>query len=204
MDLPPGIQALDAMYEIYWLQSRLLEYESFYDFYFQGIQTKLVVFQKQTQMCEVCFYKGLRARIYRTWSSLITQIHAGYVAESVFGLGSVEMSTELDRQGIDFRVKYKGVYLNYQIKKVTFRAEGRARIGSRVKNEGEDIDLFYQVPSRKVLLQPRKLNGDFRAEYLRFIEDGRLDLLSNGFVKFNQSVFLSKKQMLDQNSLGSC
>ncbi len=58
-------------------------------------------------MCEKCFYKGLPARIYRTWASIITQIHAGYVAESVFGKNTVTMSCEFDHKGADFQVRYK-------------------------------------------------------------------------------------------------
>ena len=68
-------------------------------------------------MCEGCFYKGLKARIYRTWASLITQIQGGYVAESVFGKGTVKMSEALDHKGADIQVNYKGHILNYQVKK---------------------------------------------------------------------------------------
>ena len=76
-------------------------------------------------MCEKCFSKGLPARIYRTWASIITQIHAGYVAESVFGEGTVVMSGELDHQGADFQVKYRGKTLNYQVKKKSLGREVR-------------------------------------------------------------------------------
>ena len=80
-------------------------------------KTEIEKFRQKITMCKDCFYRGLPARIYRTWASIITQIHAGYVAESVFGDGTVAMSAELDHQGADFQVNYKNKILNYQVKK---------------------------------------------------------------------------------------
>jgi hypothetical protein len=107
MDLPKDIQALDLLYKIYWDKRRIIHYELFYEEYKKLYRKNLELFRNKTQMCKTCFYKGLPARIYRTWASIITQIHAGYVAESVFGEGTVEMSSELDHQGADFRITYK-------------------------------------------------------------------------------------------------
>jgi hypothetical protein len=93
----------------------------------------LEIFRNKIQMCEICFYKGLPARIYRTWASIITQIHAGYVAENVFGAGTVSMSEELDHKGADFQVEYKNKILNYQVKKKSFSRERRvAKISKNV------------------------------------------------------------------------
>ena len=116
MDLPKDIQAISLLYKIYWDEKKFIDYDDFYKEYLKRLGDNIENFRKKILMCDKCFYLGLPARIYRTWASIITQIHAGYVAESVFGTGSVEMSETLDHQGADFRVTYKSKKLNYQKK----------------------------------------------------------------------------------------
>jgi hypothetical protein len=114
MDLPKDIQAIVLLYKIYWDKKEFLSFEDFYNKYLEEKKELLEKFRIKTGMCKPCFDKGIKARIYRTWASLITQIHAGYVAESVFGNGSISMSRELDSMGADIRVEYKILcYLNW-------------------------------------------------------------------------------------------
>jgi hypothetical protein len=105
MDMPKDVQAIKMLYNVYWGQKKFLSFEDFYQVYLKAQKTEIESFRERTTMCKDCFYRGLPARIYRTWASIITQIHAGYVAESVFGEGSVDMSEELDHQGADFLTK---------------------------------------------------------------------------------------------------
>lgn len=114
MDLPKNIQAIALLYEIYWKEKKFVDYDGFYQEYLNRLKPDLEIFRNKIQMCATCFYLGLPARIYRTWASIITQIHAGYVAESVFGPETISMSEELDHQGADFRVVYKGIKLSSQ------------------------------------------------------------------------------------------
>src|SRR3990170_1805988 len=125
MDLPKEIQAINLLYKVYWDKKEFLSFEKFYEKYLNEYETDIEKFQRKTGMCEKCFNKGLPARIYRTWASIITQIHAGYVAESVFGDGTVAMSGELDHKGADFQVNYMGQVLNYQVKKKSLGREVR-------------------------------------------------------------------------------
>lgn len=150
-------------------------------------------------MCERCFYLGLPARIYRTWASLVTQIHGGYVAESVFGVNSIEMSEDLDHFGADFRVTYKGKKINYQVKKETMSREVRTAKKGKVKVDGEFIDIKYNVPSGDYFENPKKLNGEFKTPYLRFTQDKTLHRFDNGFVVFTQEAFLPKKKEIDNS-----
>jgi hypothetical protein len=151
----------------------------------------------KTTMCKNCFNSGLPARIYRTWASIITQIHAGYVAESVFGAGSVEMSEELDHMGADFRVTYKGYKLNYQVKKETHSREVRKAKGGKSKLDGEFIDILYNVPGKNIFDDPMTKKGELRKPYKEFIENKNLERFDNGFVVFTPAIFESKKKEID-------
>ena len=120
MDLSKDIQAIELLYKVYWDEKKFVSFDNFYKRYLKEKKEAVEKFKIKTTMCDDCFKRGLKARIYRTWAGLITQIHAGYVAESVFGKGLVIMSEELDHQGADMRVEYKGHFLNYQVKKTSF------------------------------------------------------------------------------------
>jgi len=197
MDLPKNIQAISLLYKIYWDEKKFVNYDIFYKEYLLRLKTDLEIFRKKIQMCKKCFYLGLPARIYRTWASIITQIHAGYVAEAVFGVGSVAMSEELDHQGADFRVSYKGKNLNYQVKKETFSREVRKQKEAKVKLDGEFVDILYNVPSNDIFENPRTKKGELRKPYKEFIKNKNLERLPNGFVVFTPKIFKEKKKQLD-------
>jgi hypothetical protein len=198
MDLPKEIQAISLLYEIYWNEKKFLDFEDFYNEYLTIHKKDIEDFRKKITMCKNCFYRGLPARIYRTWASIITQIHAGYVAESVFGKNSVSMSAELDHQGVDFQVNYRGKILNYQVKKTSFSREVRAEKKSKKELEGQFIIIKYEVPSEDYFKNPKKQNGEYKLPYLRFIKNHNLKRLSNGFVVFTPTIFEEKKKKIDE------
>ncbi len=199
MDLPKEIQAINLLYKVYWEEKKFISFEKFYERYLEEKKELLEKFRKKTPMCQDCFIRGIEARIYRTWAGLITQIHGGYVAESVFGEGTVSMSRELDSLGADIRVKYKNHILNYQVKKTSFSGVmSRVPLPRKKKNEGVNIDIKYEVPT--CLSDPRTKKGKFRLPYLRFLEDKRTASFDNGFVVFTVETFLPKKKEIDNSS----
>ena len=197
MDLPRNIQALESIYKIYWEDRNFLDFDLYYSKYLKAHSKEIEIFRVKTTMCKDCFTRGLKARIYRTWASIITQIHAGYVAENIFGDGTVEMSVELDHKKVDIKVTYRDFVINYQVKKESHRPEARARIASSKINEGLNLDIFYFVPPRKIFEDPYKLDGTPRKDYQRFTDNKQLSLLPNGFVVFNKQTFVEDKSLLD-------
>ena len=87
MDLPKDIQAIELLYKVYWDEKKFISFDDFYKRYLKEKKETVKKFKIKTTMCDDCFKRGLKARIYRTQAGLITQIHGGYVAESVFGEG---------------------------------------------------------------------------------------------------------------------
>lgn len=200
MDLPKEIQAINMLYKVYWNDKKFLSFEEFYDRYLEEHKSEIDKFQEKTGMCKDCFNKGLPARIYRTWASIITQIHAGYVAESVFGEGTVEMSGDLDHKGADFQVNYHGKILNYQVKKKSLGREVRQdKPKSKNPLPGEFVDIKYEVPSSDYFENPQKKNGEYKLPYKRFQENRELKRFPNGFVVFTTYPFEQKKNEIDAN-----
>ena len=201
MDLSKEIQAIGILYEIYWNQKKFLSFEDFYAEYLNTHKKEIESFRQKVTMCKNCFYRGLPARIYRTWASIITQIHAGYVAESVFGQYSVKMSAELDRQGADFQVVYRGKTLNYQVKKKSLGREVRQeKPKSKNPLPGEFVDIKYEVPSEDYFKNPNKKDGAYKLPYRRFVDNKELKRFPNGFVVFTPYTFEKKKLEIDNSS----
>lgn len=201
MDLPKEIQAIEMLYKVYWDQKRFLSFEDFFKEYSDTYQDEIETFREKITMCEDCFYRGLPARIYRTWASIITQIHAGYVAESVFGNGTVAMSSELDHKGADFQITYKEKTLNYQVKKKSLGREVRQdKLKSKLPLSGEFIDIKYEVPSDDYFENPKRKDGTYKVPYQRFIDNKELQRLPNGFVIFTPCAFEGKKMEVDESS----
>ena len=201
MDLPEEIQALKTIYEQYWENKNSLKepptFDEYYKIYLKDTNGKRQKFREKSGFDSncTCFDRGLEARIYRTWASLITQIHAGYVAESVFGKGSIQMSPELDHKGIDFLVIKNGNQLKIQVKKSSHRLE--SRIERKLEKDIHIINYF--VPSASDFGNPYyrvgENKGKIKQQLLTFVEfdpkNGVLQRYDNGFIVFTQKVFES-------------
>lgn len=187
LDLPKGIQALTHIYKLYWdRRDSFFNFERFYDLYSRDLSGELEQFRIKTRFSEETFYLGLPARIYRTWASLLTQIQAGYVAESVFGNGSVKMSAGLDWQGIDICINRDGREVNVQIKKETLSREVRLPHPVTRKNK-QIINLEYEVPGCDPLTPTGKESQRFKRWKEKW--DGKLERLDNGFIIFRPGMF---------------
>ncbi|MCL2330955.1 MAG: TaqI family restriction endonuclease [Proteobacteria bacterium] len=200
MDLPRNIQALKTIYEQYWQNADNLSaplcFDDYYLLYCKTHEKDINEFWGKTGFgkdCD-CFKKGLEARIYRTWASLITQIQGGYVAESLYGKNSVKMGTELDHQDIDILItKADGREIKVQIKKESHRPEIARMQAGRSSDQVSDVyyivpgdyeSPIYKVGGKKGQLKP------WAKEFIKFNPDnGTLDRLDNGFVIFTRRAF---------------
>ena len=187
LDLPKHIQAIRLLYDCYWDKFNLLDYSDFYSLYSKYLQKELEDFRKQQMFSEETFYRGLPARIYRTWASLLTQIQGGYVANSIYP--KVEMSAELDYSGIDMRV-YANLnnneYINIQIKKETVSREVRTPwIG--LKGREHVTNITYEVTHHSPLTK----TGRECIPYKRWSDrwNKKLYKLNNGFIIFLPEMF---------------
>jgi len=204
MNLPKGIQAIELLYRVYWDEKKFIDFEEFYKIYEKEKGRELRKFQKKSGMCPKCFKKGIRARTYRTWAGLITQIHAGYIAERVFGPDTVRMSEQLDRQDADIQVQYKGIILNYDVKKIANAGVmGRGHVPRR-PIPGEKFSIRYEVPNLDIILHPKKKRGDgFKKAYIdfadKYLKTKMLTVFPNGFVVFTPHIFEQKKKEIDQS-----
>ena len=196
LDLPSDIQAIPAIYRNYWEKTQdWPSFEDFYSDYEHEISADLENFRIDKQFSEETFKKGLPARIYRTWASIITQIQGGYICKEIYGDGNVEMSPVLDWQGIDFQIKKGNKFAYVQIKKITQNAGGMggmtrsANQARQTQRKGKQISFVeYEIAPRRFT----QVNRDITKAFLRWQarHKGKLRVLDNGFVIFEKATFV--------------
>jgi len=192
-DLPKNIQILKLIYKTYWEDKKFTDYDSFWDVYFKLYEKLLIDYNIKrngnsihSDGAYLAFLDGLKARLYRTWASILGQIQLGYVIKSIYTDREVLMSAELDWGGVDIRVVG---YEDYDVKKITKRKDIKTE---RINND-ETIKIRYYVPSRDVIENPYLKNGEYCKPYLDFKKDNTLDILPNGFVIFTENVILKNE-----------
>jgi hypothetical protein len=132
------------------------------------------------------FKTGFRARLFRLWTSALTQLDFCYVFMYICEKQDKEMSlqanAELDARGVNLRVGA----LDFQIAKISERSEARRGRPSKVK-----IDVPYPVwnlqelerlsqSTRVSLINQQRYKNQLNAFHKYFL------LLNNGFVVFSE------------------
>ncbi|ACI20194.1 TaqI family restriction endonuclease [Thermodesulfovibrio yellowstonii] len=135
-DLPKEILPLSSIFRYYWEERNFLNFEEWFENFWQHINNNqeskraLEDFKKYYFNRDLgendWFKKGFKARMYRTWVSVLTQLDFCYLFEYICDKESknlkLECNSELDRKGIDARVNE----INFQIAKITQRKEARS------------------------------------------------------------------------------
>ena len=189
LDLPRRVQSIPQIFKCYWeRKSHWVSFEEFYEIYLKGQSLEIENFRKESFFSKKTFYTGLPARTYRTWASLLTQIQGGYLAQKIFGRGSVNMNAELDWRGIDFEITRAGSVTNVQVKKDTVRKEAYGPdFVTKGRNRVQVAVIRYNVPGKRYKqngIDERKPFQDWKKEW-----QGKLDILPNGFVVFRKKIF---------------
>jgi hypothetical protein len=200
-DLPKELNPLYDLYYSYWTEEPTKSFPSFEDFfnsYWDNHERGpyiLKFIEKYLWGCSHDFVKkGLKARLYRTFISVLTQFHFCYTWKA-YCSSRVEASAELDMRGIDAKIFYDDyIQVGLQIKKETYRPE--AREGGRFAQRSlKDIHLFLEIPYtinepedlEKKCQNAKKQETRKRYQKLYYLSRFLQKYLSNGFVVFEPS-----------------
>jgi hypothetical protein len=200
-DLPDDVvnEMLKSLYEYYWVKRKFLSFDN----WFNDIWSKVASLRGfkdfiwyywhinlgKDRDWDEWFKEGFKARLYRTWTALLTQFDFSYTIACVLEEEDLKMpisaSPELNKKGIDIRLNLRKDYLDFQVYKVSERkeAKGKARSGL--------ISIPYPVISRAELIKkirsPRTQKKDAYETMLR-IFDKYYEELENGFIVFKKEL----------------
>lgn len=188
-NLPRSLNPLPAIYESYWLpkQQKFMDYEKFFEEWWKGHLKELDVFIRRYFFgCSYQFvYLGFKARIYRTFISVLTQFHFCYLWLCRCKL-PLKASAELDLKGIDALIEVENLKVALQIKKETYRSEARG--SGHFASRRVEADLIVEVPYTigDYSNSGRKQNdeGYERYKLLSVLSKHMQRYMDNGFVVF--------------------
>jgi hypothetical protein len=191
-DLPKDMLPLESIFRHYWFERKLLNFDDWFENFWEELNTKQESKEALKQFKKYFFdkdgngwfKKGFRARMYRTWVSVLTQLDFCYLFESICIRGNKDLklvcNAELDAKGVDAMVNNIG----FQIAKISQRKEART-VGSK-KNVITIPYAVYNIEEfQRRLTSPRvkdktgyqKALNSFNKYFIR---------LSNGFIVFKE------------------
>lgn len=192
-DLPKEMLPLTSIFKYYWDERQFLTFDKWFEAFWEELNTnprskevlkhfKRYYFDKNNNGW---FKKGFKARMYRTWISVLTQLDFCYMFEYISAKEGkylqLECNAELDAKGIDARVNDIG----FQIAKISQRKEARTSGGKKtvvtIPYAVFNIEEFERrCESRRVKDKSgyRKALDSFHKYFIRF---------QNGFVVFNEN-----------------
>ncbi len=191
-DLPKELLPLDVFYRYYWDRQDFRNFDEVFKIYwFEKLSPHIYKFiKKYFYGCSIEFVEeGFKARLYRTWVSILTQFHFQYLWNAISEKELIS-SAELDAAGIDAIVVWNSKKIGIQIKKVSYRREASSRRFTRRQRNIADVivEVPYIVDDPEELEEKihRARRDDTREKYRKqkMFFDRYLRRLPNGFVIF--------------------
>ena len=193
-DLYPELLPLGSIFRNYWHEQNFLDFESWFEQFWEELHSnpaslvplkhfKKYYFDKDN---DGWFKLGFKARMYRTWVSVLTQLDFCYiflyVCEKQGKHLRLEANAELDAKGVDLRVGQ----LDFQVAKITHRKEARPS-GAEKKKIAIPYAVYNVDEYVRLSHSPRvspanrtKYRNSLQAFHKYFI------YLKNGFVVFSE------------------
>lgn len=202
-DLKGDLNPTDILNQVFMEQDETVNFAEFYELYMKNNTEKLEsIYHKQysDKITWDEFKAGLRARLYRTQCSILTEYQAYYLSKIVFD--NVQRSTEMDKRGVDFQILYPGNTYNIHIFTDTHNARFYRDYKSQYKGtdleKGTHVNLPYSLNPGKIHSVRRLSNnfGVYTHHYLTYlkkeIESGRL--YSSSVLGISDSGFIYQEQ----------
>ncbi|MCB5245471.1 MAG: TaqI family restriction endonuclease [Candidatus Cloacimonadaceae bacterium] len=194
-DLPRQLLPLASIFKYYWEERQFKNFDNWFDIFWLEINNNenskevLKAFMKYyfDKDDNGWFKKGFRARMYRTWISVLTQLDFCYAFEYQCTLNKknlyLECNADLDAKGIDARVGN----IEFQVEKISQRKE--ARSASKRKTLIKIPYAVFNVAEFERKIGSPRVNeknkigyqNSLKAFYKYFIR------LNNGFIVFSDN-----------------
>ena len=195
-DLYEELLPLKSIYFNYWDQRDAYpDFETWFEGFWGELHSSSISVEALQRFKKYYFDKddngwfklGFKARMWRTWVSLLTQLDFCYMVEHICHKQNLavtlQTNAELDKKGIDLRVGE----INFQIKKITERKEARQRPGSKRKEVIIPYPVYNLQEYERKAQSPR-VSCAARTAYRNALQAFHkyFECLPNGFVVFGE------------------
>ena len=149
------------------------------------------------------FKTHLKARLYRTLLSVLTEYHAFFFFRKFLGQDAVSRDINLDIQGVDFSLKYLDDTYRIHVYVDTERARElrQYKLENKKSNSiaGIHVDLPYSINGKvQTIHLGKKLRGGFfivTEKYVRYF----IDEIKNGNIKKYNIIGINDRFIYDSN-----
>jgi hypothetical protein len=192
-DLPKDLLPQASIFKRYWYEQNFLDFDSWFEEFWRELHSNAVSITALKDFKKYYFDKdndgwfklGFKARMYRTWTAVLTQLDFCYMFAYVCqkqGKGvTLEASAELDISGVDLRVGD----IDFEVGKITQRKEARSAAVAR-RNRIQIPYAVFNVSEYTRKSISTRVSPDNRNAYRNALHAFQkyFVLLSNGFVVF--------------------
>lgn len=195
-DLYRDILPQGSIFKHYWHEQSFLDFEPWFETFWQELHSNPVSADALKDFKKYYFDKnndgwfklGFKARMYRTWTAVLTQLDFCYmlahICEKQGKKVKLEANAELDISGIDLRVED----IDFQVGKITQRKEARSAAVERRNRIQIPYAVFnldvYERRSHSSRVSPANRTA-YRNTLHAF--NKYFVLLRNGFVVFSEN-----------------
>lgn len=194
--------------KLFFKENKKMYLKEFY-FYYVGDKKRNMALRKIYNEDDECknltkeeFRNGLKARLYRTMCSILTEYQCYYLCAVIFGEENVSRDIKYDRLGVDFTIDYMGK--KYHIHSYTDTSRAREKRKEKIKNRngnsiaGIHVDLPYSLNlNEKTIHRGKELKKKFviyTPEYIEYfkkeIEEGRIK--NQNIIGYGEQGFIYK------------
>ena len=194
-DLYKELLPQSSIFRHYWHEQNFLDFESWFEDFWTELnsnaasKTALKDFKKYyfDKDNDGWFKLGFKARMYRTWTAVLTQLDFcymfAYVCEKKGKKVTLEANAELDISGIDLRVGD----IDFEVGKLTQRKEARSAAITR-RNRIRIPYAVFNVDEYERKSHSSRVSPTSRASYRNALQAFHkyFLILKNGFVVFSE------------------
>ena len=194
-DLPRDLLPQGSIFRHYWHKQNFLDFESWFEDFWGELQsdttsaTALKDFKKYyfDKNNDGWFKLGFKARMYRTWTAVLTQLDFCYMLAHICDKHNKKVKLEanagLDISGIDLRVGS----LDFEVSKITQRKEARSAATAR-RNRIRIPYAVFNIDEYGRLSQSSRVSSSNRIKYHNALQAFHKYFLlpKNGFVVFGE------------------
>jgi len=184
-----------SIFRYYWGEQNFLDFESWFETFWQELNSNPTSGDALKEFKKYYFDKdgdgwfklGFKARMYRTWTAVLTQLDfcymLAYVCHKQGKSVNLEANAELDISGIDLRVGN----IDFEIGKLTQRKEARSAATAR-RNRIRIPYAVFNVEEYERKSHSSRVTPNNRMSYQNALQAFHkyFLLLENGFVVFNE------------------
>lgn len=194
-DLPRDLLPQGSIFRHYWHEQNFIDFESWFEDFWEELQTDVMSVAALKDFKKYYFDKnndgwfklGFKARMYRTWTAVLTQLDFcymfAYVCHKQGRSVNLEANAELDISGIDLRVGN----IDFEVGKITQRKEARSAAAAR-RNRIRIPYAVFNVGEYERKSHSSRVSPSSRIEYRNALQAFHkyFVLLKNGFVVFSE------------------